>query len=191
MVEFNIGEDYWERDMFDCSLNRTGKRQLDELARRLQGEPPYTEEDQMWSINEGLERMGIESIASGAARVVVELKDSWLSGGTPEDCIAKVQWDRHYRQNFNEVQVWENANGRQASLLLPIIEHEESVANWILVPRAKTVFDMDPIERRNTVKEIRNKARDAGFKTKDIRGANVGILRGRGVIIDYGVMSIR
>jgi hypothetical protein len=191
MVTFNVGEKYWEEDQFDCKLTRTGKRQLNELSRRLMGEPPYDTEDQMWTIDEGLERMGLESLGSGKTRVVVFPKEEWMKAGSASDCVVKVQWDRHYRQNWQEVEIWTNANGSQASVLLPILDWEEATRNWILVPRAETAWEMTAKERNEMLSEIKSEARNQGIKTSDLRLDNVGMIGNKAVIIDYGVMELR
>lgn len=173
----------WSEDDFDCSATRTGARQMDEISRKFQGRSVGGKVPEILTIDEAEEEYNLDIIGVGKTRVVIDVEDDWVTGNT--DCIAKLQWDSTYHQNSHEIMIWENANGSQAALLTPILDSAESM-NWLIMPKVEGFRGMSAKKAGKIVRGIVEKMRKVGFVTQDVRRANVGVLNGRGVVLDYG-----
>jgi len=187
MVNFkkNVTTEYWDEGLFDCEATREGARMMDELARRYQG-LHLREDQEPISIQDSEDEYPIEVIGSGQTRVVIYMPDEWYTG--TGDCIAKIQWDPHHRQNSREIDIWDNANGRMAGLLAPILDWSE-MDQWLIMPEAETYRSLNAKEAGDIVRSLESKLKDMGVRTTDIRRGNIGRIEGRDVVIDYGSMK--
>lgn len=189
MVDFNINvtQDYWQEDQFNCQATREGARKMEEIARRYQGERLRPDED-ILTIQQSEEEYNLDIIGSGKTRVAINLPESWSTGTT--DCIAKIQWDPTRHQTAREIDIWENASGRTAALLAPILDRGE-MKQWLIMPRAERYTQLTVREAKRIAKTLRTKLQDQGYRASDIREANIGRIDGRDVVIDYGVVRKR
>jgi len=197
MVEFsqNITTEFWDETLFNCEISRTGRQELREIARHwlvdgFDQRRNQEETIEYWSIDKAIERFDLELLGTGKTRVVVYPPDRWLSQGNPQECVVKIQWDEYRHQNFNELQVWKEANGRQAAILNPVLDEEEIRANWLLVPKADNYRNIKTSTVHQIANKLRGKATELGMKARDVRAGNVGRVEGRDVIIDYGQLQI-
>jgi hypothetical protein len=184
MVNFdsiNVTTEYWDEDLFHCEATDKGGRLMDEMSARLQGIRTGHQKEYM-SIREVEDMYGVKIIGEGIARIVIEIPDSWHTGG--KDCVAKIQWDEEYQQMASEIEVWKSANGRVAALLAPMLDWSE-LSFWGIMPKAELHNDIKPNKSRKIVRKIRKGLRDSGATSKDVRRANVGRIEGRDVLIDY------
>lgn len=188
MVEFtsNVTTQYWEEDQFDCEATSEGNRKMNEIARRYQGRG-MREDEEYLTIQDSEEEYGLDIIGSGKTRVVINMPERWTTGET--DCIAKIQWDPTYHQTDKEIWVWENANGKQAALLAPLLDWSE-MSNWLMMPKAERYTGISQKEIGRMVRGLRNRLGEVGFRAQDIRRANVGRVDGRDVVIDYGQLEL-
>jgi len=188
MVDFmNVTTEAWEESLFDCEATSKGKRQMDEMARRYQAQRLLPDEEPL-VIQDTEDEYGVEVIGSGKTRVVIDLPDKWHRGTS--DCIAKIQWDPHYHQTSGEITVWENANGRTAALLAPILDHSD-MNQWLIMPEATLHTELTVKQTSTISSKLQNKLSDQGYRASDIRAANVGRIMNRDVVIDYGQLSKR
>lgn len=189
VVEFetNVTTECWDEHLFNCGANNTGARTMDEIANRFQGRGIYRGDEEYLTIGEAEEEYDLDIIGSGKTRVVIELPDKWSYGDT--DCIAKIQWDPHYHQTSAEIHTWENADGRVAALLAPVLDSSE-MRNWLIMPKAEMYQDLTIKETGGIVKKLRSELTKLGVKSSDIRRANVGRIAGRDVVIDYGNLKL-
>lgn len=177
----NITTEPWDERLFDCELTREAQRTLDEIARRVKGRNLQPDVEPL-PTNDVEDEYDVEIIGSGHSRIVLELPDSaWKVNG---DCVVKVQWTTVYRQTAAEIDVWENAGGRLAALLAPILQRSE-YKHWSVMPKATRHGDLKPSERREISRELTAELRSLGYRSGDIRPANIGRINGRDVIIDY------
>ena len=93
-------------------------------------------------------------------------------------------------QTANEIDVWENASGRVAALLAPILDFSE-LKQWLIMPKAERYTGLTIKETSKIVKKLRQWLTESGYKSTDIRRANVGRIEGRDVVIDYGNLKKR
>jgi len=189
MVDFdiNVTQEYWEEDQFDCEVTREGARRMDEIARRYQGINLRPDEEVL-TIDESIEEYDLSYIGSGKTRVVINVPPEWMNGRG--DCIAKIQWDPNYHQTAQEIDIWENANGRAAALLAPVVDRSE-MKQWLLMPRAERYTGLSVKEAGRISRQLREGLQDEGYQASDIRRANVGRIDGRDVVIDYGSIKKR
>jgi len=189
MVDFdiNVTQDYWEEGLFDCEATREGANKMNEIARRYQAENLRPDEA-LLTIDDSKEEYGLDVIGTGKTRVVINLPPAWHTGTT--DCIAKIQWDPTRHQTAREIDIWENANGRTAALLAPILDRSE-LKQWLIMPEAEMYTDLTVRESGRIADKLRDKLQDQGYQASDIRRANIGRIDGRDVIIDYGVIRKR
>jgi len=188
MVDFkrNVTTEYWDETLFDCEATRTGERQMNELARRYQARRLRPDEEPL-EIQKTEEQYGAEVLGSGQSRVVIDMPDKWHSGTS--DCIAKIQWSPVYQQTAQEIDVWQNANGRVGALLAPLLDWSE-MKQWAIMPRAELYTSLSAKVTGDIVRELRNELRNLRVQTTDLRRENVGRVEGRDVVIDYRGLKV-
>lgn len=190
MVEFssNITTSAWDEALFDCRMTSKGKDLADEINRRfLEAEEGQSYKEEL-SISKVPQEYGGELLGSGISRMAYDPPEDWTTGSS--DCILKIQWDSFGNQNANEIALWQNANGRQAAILNPVLEYG-GMRGWLLVPKAESYTNVPIADLKEMVKTLRRTARDVGFVTDDVRMANVGRVEGRDVITDYGTLAFK
>jgi len=187
MVDFmNVSVEPWDESLFNCSATDKGDREMREMALRFQGRSNFDED--YITINEAVDIYDITYINKGQSRVVIELPDDWVSADN--NCIAKIQWDPNFQQNFAEFEIWKELNGRQAALVNPILDSGAS-KQWLIFPEAKMHTDLTVKQTSRIVKKLRRELRNLGIATTDLRRANVGKVMGRDVAIDYAGFQLK
>lgn len=183
-INYNIAENYWSKDRFNATVKRRYADELNTIGQKLQGIHP----DIILEAQELEERYNVTLVGKGNSRIVIEPDPKWINGDH-NDVVLKLQWSQHVNQNFSEVKVWQNADGKTASMLAPVLDHDESMYLWELQAKTNTAQSLNLRQKRQAVREIRNKLRDTGYSPRDIQPRNIGTIDNRVVIHDYGMLE--
>jgi len=188
--EITITTKPWRENLFNCETTDLGRRKLDEMATRLRGIDPATgmiDEERMIPSTEVEQEYPVDVIGKGAHRVVMSLPSQYLKNEV--GCIAKVQRGTTGNQTRAEAETWQQLNGSQAALMAPVLESDR-LGRWLLMPQARTSAQITHQKAKEIAKRLRMRARNQGLSSNDIRPANVGVIENRGVVIDYGDVTV-
>ena len=130
------------------------------------------------SVNKVVEGAGFKLLGVGGTRLVYEFKDD--SGC---DCVVKVARTSDATMfNRNDVDVMMEVPDDIRDLFLPVGAADEE-GWWVTQPKADLPEEKT---RAKIVRQIRAKLRSKGWKCYNLGEDNVGLYKGKPVVIDYG-----
>lgn len=101
-------------------------------------------------------------------------------------------------QNRTEIETWKNILSlpdklkglRLKDILINPIAYDEKTYKWILVPRARVLYDdLTLKEAEKIMKRIEIKLDSENILCEDLHVGNIGLLNGKPVLIDYGIWN--
>ena len=105
------------------------------------------------------------------------------------DCVIKItvpQDGKNNLHNEDEWKTWQKAPEDLKEVLTPVLDHAEDFS-WITMPKAQTLrTGLGIVDADIANKEIRGFLNEKGFQCFDLSIQNVGLVKGKPVIVDYG-----
>jgi len=148
------------------------------------------EEGKLWHVENEIEAelsfLAAKHLDNGLDRMVFEIAGNYVikidkSGRNQSD----GEMDRG--QNSKEVKHFKVIQKQSESIrecFLPILAYDKTDYLWIVMPKAET--SNDGINCSEVVDRLRTKFAELGINMADLYSANVGMYKGRDVVIDYG-----
>lgn len=114
----------------------------------------------------------------------------YIGGGTGREvykygnCVVKRARNVGHRgDNIREDTVWEMSNPKIRQLLTPVVQMS-GVGTFVTMPYVTIPDNFD--ERIKIANTLSEELRNAGYYCSDVHTGNVGELKGKPVLIDYG-----
>lgn len=165
-----------KKGVFNLDLDLKG---LESTITKLKDTPKGIDKHNPEALEKELSFLGAKYIGRGLDRIVF---------GIGSKLVLKIDSGSHY-QTQREIEQYQKIKELPKVLqdcFLPILACDTKGFDWVIMPRAITRNDKGMEEMRNIEEKLDHKFKRNHLAVDDLHNGNVGIYKGKPVMIDYG-----